>query len=313
MNYPKQDIDQFISQLTLVKYSTGALGTFFLNLLMADSSVYDRLKITNEFGRDLNAEWRSMTYNDDIYSDDQYKVHWSNLCKQKPKVQDFLFARHLVFNQYINIIMKKDIRELLYPTTKFPDFRKKITVDDIPADIKVDVLLPYIKCHDDINLISDYIDELNLKQKIYCFFPTFKKWVQHVLTLHKHVIADKIHSPASIEFIDCLLNKTSYDIYLKNWTTNLDLSDYVKVNMYDLILDPTKFNSSLDYLKNNIKDFELTPKKLTMINTVKQDTLFILKNYGFDPNMDFDLDNDFESFIKACSTLISGINKVYRK
>lgn len=313
MNYPKEDIDYFVSQLSLVKYGTGSLGTFFLNFLMADSPFYEKLKTIGEFGRSPNAEWRSVTYNNEVYCDNVYLEHWPSLCKQKPKVQDFLFLRHLVFNQYIDNIMKRDAREFYNSTTRWPNLRQKITPDDIPHDAKVRILLPYIKCHDDSNLIIDEIDELNLKQKIYCFFPPSKKWIQHVLTIHKHVIADKINSNASIDFIDCLLNKNSYKEYLRNWTTNLNLSNYVKIDMYDLILDPTKFNSSLDYLKNNIKDFELTPNKLTMINEVKQDTLSILKNYKFDHNMNFDLKNNFESFIQSCGTLIEAINKVYRK
>lgn len=304
MIFSKDSVDQFISQLSIVKYHTGSMGTFFLNFLMADHPLIEKLVQTKLFGRSVSSEWLSFCYSNSILSDIAHQ-HYRELLPEAKNFNELIYFLALIYRHALDEIFQS--KEKFYTggsveefiNRAFPVLKDRALQDSRPIQVE----LPYVKCHVSGDDIDNLYDRLNVKEKIYCFFPKTKQWIPYVLTMHKHIVMSfNRKSDLSLNYMMHLLQDRNMDI---KFNVEVYQPDYYNVDMYQLIL--TDSENSVNQLQENLIDFNLTDKKMSLLTTARRDINSTLAFYGLDPNLEFDLDQDFNSFIKSAPIFMAKI------
>lgn len=300
-------VDDFMSQLTLINYPPGHLGTFFSNFLMLDDPLYKKLVSINLFGKEPTNEWRAIEYNYMFFHESTYGKFISTMALDHLSELNSNNFKTLLFN-IKNIVNKKILDFVANNRTIHPvNLWESLSKEDFQniTNAETNMFLPYLRSHVKYDNLEKLLrmdrlyTEINVKQKIHCCFPKLKQWIPNLLLLDKHIVKSSRRSPASVKFykkffddkvtIGDFINETNFFDY--------QISNFDTVDMYDLVI-----NKNINQARKVI-GFEETNTKKSAVLQIHNDVIETLSYYELDPNMNIDLDNDFDMFRKSSKKL----------
>ena len=133
--------DKFFSELTLVSFTGGAMGSFLINFLMAeDEEYYQSLIDRNFFGLKHNQEWHVIHYFQNIRDIDSSTLNkLSNYYGKSTHAQQALYAHaHIVQDLFLNRELQAEI------------VLRRFTFEKVLELVKKDfdkIIFPYVKNH----------------------------------------------------------------------------------------------------------------------------------------------------------------------
>lgn len=289
-----QSVLDFYKKQTLVIFRRGQLGSFFMNLMMADDPNYDNLVKSIQYGLvEDTGQW--LVYD---YFSSQLNGLVSNY------VRSGLPSLNLYFSHKIKSQLEEKnltIYEILFLRTKLNSANKP--VHELSFNEILDLLnqpidyikFPFVRASPQVNL-DDYQQAIasgnKIQQaifdiitnwsglKVFCYFPEDKQWISSLLECYETSFVP------SIKFNRLILDQNfddwrlTADGLIKNFET--DYLDFPKINMYKVV-----FEKDLSDVYKIFPNFVLTEKKQKLLDLAHFSQLKIMQTLQLDHTNDY--------------------------
>lgn len=281
-----------INNLTLVAWEPGHMGSFFGRLLLDDILIKRNIDIISK----SNLEWKWQDRSDvhlGFLNKDESHQHFyiKEFVKNNYAENDQLAAiLHIIISCTLN--SNKDFVDYLQsPIIDFP-----VTNEELRelANTKIDFSnfeFPYIKTH--MNPLRQLLTLSNMpfKKKVICRFPKNKTWLALLLVYYKHywyyldINQTKLDYGVRKKILMTFSDQTTYN-YQRLDYLNKTLTDFVEIDMYDLI-----FNKNIGQLTkvDSRFNFGLTDSEEKLLEVVKNDILSICKIFNVSHELTIDM------------------------
>ena len=264
--------DKFFSELTLVSFTGGAMGSFLINFLMAEDEKYYQSLIDRKFfGLRQNQEWHVVHYFQNIRDIDTLTL--SKLSRHYGKssfTQQALYAHaHIVQDLFY-------AKELQAETVL-----RRFTFEKVLELVKKDfdkIIFPYVKNHQlKTSLDFDCNNKsINYKKRIYCTFPENKSWIGSVFGVYKHNLYKLFDKTNSNHYG---VKDVTDLIYLYNINSKMinnypsTIPEHEPLDMYELV-----FNKNLDGLRVIYPNYEPNDLQLELLDIAHKSSIEVLNN-----------------------------------
>lgn len=276
--------DKFFSELTLITFTGGAMGSFLINFLSAGNEEFYREYKNRSPGLRSNHEWQVIHYFQDItYVDNSVLDTIRDYYGKNTYIQQSLYAlAHIVQDLYLS-------KELTAERTI-----ATFNLDKILELVKKDfdqIIFPYVKNHGIKNSSNFGCNNpsIKYKKKIYCTFSKNKTWIIPVFSLYKHNLYKLFTDNREYDYGNGDLRNwlTSYHENKKIVSYPESIYDHESLEMYELV-----FNKNLDGLRKIYPDFEPNSLQLELLDQAHNTSLMVLN----DLNISHDLElNEFRT------------------
>ena len=273
--------DKFFSELTLVSFTGGAMGSFLINFLMAaDEEYYQILKNRTAFGLKHNHEWQLTHYFQDIRDLDASELTLlSNYYGKSTYIQQTLYAVAQIVQDLF--LSRQLVAENIHKTFSFEKVLKLVKRDFDK------ILFPYVKNHQ-IKSISTFDcnnKSLNFKKKIYCFFPANKNWIIPTFSLYKHNLYKLFHDNHDYNYG---LGDVNYWMTLYHQNDRIvsyseSIPGHESLDMYELV-----FNKNFDGLRKIYPGYQPNDLQLTLLDQAYDTSMIVLDNLKLSHEMKVD-------------------------
>jgi hypothetical protein len=262
--------DKFFSELTLVSFTGGAMGSFLINFLLAEHEEYYRLlSDRGVFRLKHNQEWQVTHYFQNIRDVDiSTLTKLSNYYGKSTFTQQALYAHaHIVQDLFL-------ARELHSETVL-----RRFTFENVLRLVKKDfdkIIFPYVKNHQlKTNLGFDCNNKsINYKKRIYCTFPSNKSWIGGVFSVYKHnlyKLFDKNHDyEYGLRDVNEFIHLYLLDSEMKNNYPET-IPEHESLDIYELV-----FNKNFDGLKAIYPNYEPNDLQLELLDSAHNSSIEVL-------------------------------------
>lgn len=303
-------VDQFYQNHSLIVYWSGGMGTFLSVLLSSD---YNH----NKMNLKLSFEWINNDYYDHIkYYDSSKTVKYIRqfeewFGKEQGAKKFFYFYRYWRDKQEL---MQEQIDEKINEKL---ELLTKDEVDDTLNNIptRSNFISPYIQSHPwyvrnpgtenekIFNYFSYAVKDFPWKQKIFCYFPREKQWIQHFFIFHKIILRI---------FSDSFMFKRSFNNFTMPTPSVMfgdkffsdDFPGFFKLNMYDLI-----FKRDVSELKQICPEIETDEVKQNILNIAQATSMAIFDSLGLDHTKELDV-SDLSEVLKFFRSQFKGNDRL---
>lgn len=299
-------IDQFFQTQNLVIFRAGHMGTFLINFLQADHSIFEKGYKKSLFGRRHNKEW---LYDDYFMRCIAQKPPYTFVQKHSYEAQvegilDYMktvyvtkYGDNLGIKYYLYAVAV--IRQsFIHTAFNYPLIVKDIIQrigfcddDELLSLIEHQILTSeiqfnYVKSHPNwLTVIDSRYNSLPWNKKIFCSWPANKEWIPFLLYFYKasffttvsskkpfidfEVVKHTVNSIISEDKL--ILDEHCYEVDIYN---HVPEEEIVYVDMYKLIFE----NDVSDIFKID-PNFAMTDKKQEILDVAKNDCIEILRTF----------------------------------
>ena len=190
------------------------------------------------------------------------------------------FKDKRIFSMKERTLLIDSIEQLNYP--------KDMILDLVSSEFDYDtsdITMPFIKHHS--YHMGSFYKEYGPKKSIFAYFPRNKLWIPKLLLVYKknHFLVANGQTPTHDKkmLLDGYTRRLAHYKPITVNDSSLYARNFIEINMFDLII-----NQNITQLLPIDTTFDvLSDKRLKLLNTVKNDILYICQDlYGLDVNDD---------------------------
>ena len=141
---------------------------------------------------------------------------------------------------------------------------------------------PYVKNHPNPPALYGNII-LPYKNRIFCYFPSGKKWIADLFVLYKHHFYKLFHNSNDYDYgLEHLplLAQIGNDNLRRAVPPRTFFADHDSVNMYEMV-----FNKNIEDIYKIYPDYKPNPRQLEIIDMAHDTSMLVLKDLGLSHEM----------------------------